>query len=126
MAYDYEIEPERQLVIVHMWGAVTREEINASRAAVAGDPLFKPGFSVLVDLQDLTSSDALSIADIQQLASSTIDPVSRRAFVVHDPATYGLIRMYDGMRSLMPQHEQVRLLKNVADAQAWLGLPPGR
>jgi hypothetical protein len=126
MAYHYEIEPERQLVIVHMGGAVTREEIAASRAAVAGDPLFKPGFSELVDLRDLTSSDALTIADLQQLASSAIDPVKRRAFVVHDPATYGLIRIYDGMRSLMPQHEQVRLFKNMTDAEAWLGLSPGK
>ena len=80
----------------------------------------------LAGIVGIVTAIALSIADIQQLASSTIDPVSRRAFVVHDPATYGLIRMYDGMRSLMPQHEQVRLFKNVADAQAWLGLPPGR
>jgi len=107
-----------------MRGAVTREEISASRAAVAGDPLFKPGFSELIDLRNLTSSDALTIADIQQLASSTIDPVKRRAFVVTDPVTYGLIRMYDGMRSLMPQHEQIRLFKNVTDAEAWLGMSP--
>jgi hypothetical protein len=74
------------------------------------------GFSVLIDLQDLTSSDALTTADIQQLASSTIDRVARRAFVVSDPATYGLIRMSDSMRSSMSQHEQVRLFKNLADA----------
>jgi len=122
MAYHYKIEPERQLVVVHMSGAATRDEITASRVAVASDPHFKPGFSVLIDLRDLTSTDALTTADIQQLASSTIDVVTRRAFVVPDPATHGLIRMYDGLRSNMPQHEQVRLFKDVADAEAWLGL----
>lgn len=124
MAFHYEIKPDQQLVVVHMSGAATREEISASRAAVAADPLFKTGFSALIDLRELTSTEALTTADIQQLAASTIDHMKRRAFVVRDPAAYGLIRMYDSMRMPTTRDEEIRLFDNMADAEAWLGLPP--
>ena len=124
MPYTYTIESEQRLIRVRMWGSVTPAEIEAVRQSVAADPRFKTDLSELVDLRELTLSTAITTTDIERIASSNIDRVARRAFVAPDPATYGLIRMYDTLRTLDHAEEQNGIFRNMEDAEAWLGLAP--
>ncbi len=121
MPYEYTIDSEQLLVRIRMWGVVTRAEITAVRHAVASDPIFNTSLSELIDVQEAVTT-VITARDVQELASSNVDPVARRAFVAPDPATFGLARMFHTLHSVKHGREQVSVFRTMADAEAWLGV----
>lgn len=119
MPYEYTVDSERRVVRVRMWGALTTEEILAVVKQLIGDPQISPGFSELIDLTE-ASSTAITADDLRRIASSTLDPVSRRAFVTRDTLTYGFARMFESFRQINQAPERIAVFGNLQEAEAWL------
>jgi hypothetical protein len=121
MPNEYTIDAEQHLVRVRMWGALTQAEILTVVGRLIADPRCLPGFLQLIDLRE-ASTAAVTGDHLRQIASSDLDPASRRAFVVADPGTYGLARLFAARREMNRAPEQIAVFTNIAEAEAWLGL----
>ncbi len=124
MSCTFTIDPERRLVSVRMWANLTRTEILAVAARISADPLLGKGFSELIDLREVTSSADISPDDVRALASVSLDPVARRAFLVSENSTFGLARMFEAYRGLEQAKEDVGVFRTIESAEAWLAETP--
>jgi hypothetical protein len=121
MPNEYTIDAEQRLVRVRIWGALTQAEIVAIAGQLIADPRCSPGFLQLIDLRE-ASTAAVTADHLRQIASSDLDPVARRAFVVADPGTYGLARLFAMRREINRAPEQIAVFTNIGEAEAWLGM----
>lgn len=120
MGHEHVIDPTSRLIRVRMWGVITRSEILETVQQVIADPRFTPDLTELIDLREVTSTESLTANDVRQIATSTLEPVSRRAFVTPDPSTYGLARMFGAHRELHGAHEKIGVFTKLEEAEAWL------
>ncbi len=121
MPHEYAIDAEQRLVRIRMWGAQTQAEIMAVVRELIADPRCSPGFLQLIDLRE-ASSTAVTADHVRQIATSDLDPVARRAFVVTDPGSYGLARLFSARRAINRAPEQIAVFTNIEEAEAWLGV----
>lgn len=122
MPADLKIDVVRRLVLTRLWGVVTAADLTDGRRHMIAHPSFQPDFSQLVDLRDLISIEATS-AEIQQLAAGApFTPESKRAFVAKSDLAFGMARMYESYRESTHPGDQIRIFRNMADAELWLGL----
>jgi hypothetical protein len=123
MPCDYEIDTDLRLVRTRGWGVLTCADLTANRLQMSQDPAFRSDFSQLADLREVTVID-LSAGDIRELASdSPFVPEARRALVVATDVAFGLARMYGTYRETISSEDQIRIFRNIRDAEQWLGLP---
>lgn len=121
MPNEYAIDAEHRLVRVRIWGALTPAEIMAVARQLIEDPRCSPGYLQLIDLREASTS-AVTGAHLRQIASSDLDPAARRAFVVTDPGTYGLARLFAARRAINRAPEQIAVFTDLGEAEAWLGV----
>ena len=119
MPYEYAGDPERRLVHVRMWDAHGIGDTGCREAIVIGDPQILASFLELIDLRE-ASSTAITADDLRQIVSSDLGFVSRRAFVTRDTLTYGFARMFESFRAINQAPEQIAVLENLEEAEAWL------
>jgi hypothetical protein len=119
MSYEYAVDTERRLVRIRMWGTLTKAEILGVVQQLIEDPQVWPGISQLIDLRE-ASSTAITADDVRQIASVSLDPVSRRAFVTPDTLTFGLARMFESLREIKHAPEQIAVFTTLQEAEAWL------
>ena len=66
----------------------------------------------------------LSAGHIREFASnSPFAPEARRALVAATDVAFGLARMYGTYRETISAKDQIRVFRNIRDAEQWLGLP---
>jgi hypothetical protein len=117
----YRIDPGRRLVLLHGSGALTAAAVLEVQAQWRADPGFDPTFRLLADYREVTGSDFNRENMLQIAANVPFHPSSRRAFVARGRLGFGLARMFEGVSSYTPQGGMVRVFRDLAEAEAWLG-----
>jgi hypothetical protein len=117
----YRIDPARRLVLLHGTGALTSDEVLGIQSRWRADPAFDPAFRLLADYRDVTRSDFNRENMLRIAANVPFHPSSRRAFVARGRLGFGLARMFEGVSSYTPQGGTVRVFRDLAEAEAWLG-----
>ena len=56
-------------------------------------------------------------------ADSPFVPEARRAVVVSTDVAFGLARMFGTYRETISSKDQIRIFRDIRDAEQWLGLP---
>ena len=122
MPLDYQIDPHHGVVRTRAWGSLADAEIRAHYQHIAADPRFQPTFHLFCDLRGVTQIEAArdSLRDLARL--STFGPDTRRAFLVYHDEHFGLARMLQAFCEL--EGTTAAVFRQLADAEAWLGLPP--
>jgi hypothetical protein len=117
---DYQILPEKRVVIVKFGKRVTEKEIAMYALSLRVDPVFDPAFSEIVDLREVEELD-LHGNEMVELADK-IDPFSldaKRAFVVRDSTQAHAARMHQILRL---SKDNISVFHSVEEAENWLGL----
>jgi hypothetical protein len=119
----YRIDAARSLVYSRYQGVLTDDELQRQQAALGEDPAFDARFRQLVDVRDVTDI-RVAAATIAAVARRTnFRPGTWRAIVAAAEAPFGVARMF----ALYAENraQVVRVFHGIAEAEAWLGLPPG-
>ena len=115
----YQIDPARGVVFIRFWGTLTEQLAVELGRAMRSDPRFRPEYMRLGDLRAVTEF-TLSIDAVDALARRVAFPASvRRAFVVSQPAMFGVARMFG---ALAGADSTFLVTRDIADAVEWVGL----
>lgn len=121
MPLDYLIDAERYLVEIVILGAVTKDEIAATREALRRENPNALAYDTIIDLRQ--GSMDLSIAELRDVARGARKnawPKSRCAFVApHDPSFLDL-KVFEIWSSSGPR--EYRVFRSLGEACEWLGL----
>lgn len=129
MPIDYRIYHDRRLVWAEAQGILTAEDLFEYQRTVWARPDVQ-GYDELVDMRPVTGIPPPSPATIQALASlsATMDqPASHSKFAIiaPDDLAYGLGRMYQTHRSLMPNSaKEVAVFRTIEAGLQWLDVQP--
>jgi hypothetical protein len=126
MPIAYRIDTERRLVLTRAWGALTDADILDHKAQLANDPHFHP---TMLQLSDVRAVERLDVTTDGVMAMVAHDATNyhrvaghRMALVVGSDEVFGMARMYGLRRGAAG--EDVGVFREVADAEAWLGIGP--
>lgn len=123
MPASYKIDKERRLVITTVKGEHTYEEVLDHQRQLLTDPDFDPSFAQISDFTyaTLTKFTRQEVASLAQ--SSVFSARSRRAFILPNPADFGLGRMYEQLRGLNGE-PGIRAFRTLEDAVDWIAAGP--
>jgi hypothetical protein len=133
MAYAYEIDVERQLVVVVFSADANLAEAEAVMTQVHADPRHSLRFSRVYDCRAVTRLPPLGeLRAVAELFRRRIDPTvdARRAIVARGGAPYGLGRMLQALLDLVGV--DLHVFTDLDEAIAWAtgqvesGSGPGR
>lgn len=121
MQFDATINPDQRFGIVHVTGAVTRDEYEPGIQRLLDDPRFTAGMALIFDLRqaDLTAlraDDFRHFQAVNQMMASRRG-VGRSALVVSSALQYGMMRMYGSLAATANLKNE--LFHSVEDAVAW-------
>ncbi len=120
MPATYEIDVARRLVLSHVWGVFTAEDLKRHFTSLGADPAFDPTFSQLVDLRDVTDVELDAPAIRRHALERLFRSTARRALVVSTPHHYELARIYAVFAEYASQN--VHVFRDMHDAEEWLGI----
>jgi len=128
MPLSYEIDLERNLMLVHGEKGLSYEDVVAHQKALLGDDRIRPGMHCLVDLRKLTAFE-MAGRDVFNLAQTReeypfFSSHGRTAVIVGDATAFAMARMY--MLSRKTFIEPMAIFYSEEEAYGWLGLevPP--
>ena len=116
------IDAGHRLVITEYWGAVTTADVVDHYRTLKADPAFSPTFDQLADLRRATSFQADGAA-VRASGMAAFAPGVRRAVVAPPGFLFGIARMFEA--GAEAHGYVVEIFGSPADAEAWLGVPPG-
>jgi len=120
---DYQIDRQRRVVLSRAWGVLRDEDLLERQDRLRDDPGFQPDMNELFDFRGVTDV-AVTTRGVQQLADrNPFGAGSRRAFVVEQPAMYGVSRMFQAMTDRHPDELRVQF-DAMDEARKWCGLEP--
>ena len=94
----YQIDEAKAMVVTTITGKITPSEASAHARMLKADPVFDPSFGELVDLSEADVTE-LGYASLSQLKDEDpFSPASPRAIIAPSPVSYGISRMYEGIR----------------------------
>jgi hypothetical protein len=122
MPITYQIDPERNLVLVEGHGVLTDKDFPKFRAKLFSDPLFQPGMKELADYRSVERHELTTDGFIKFLEQEKDDSASlidyRIAVVTTSDLHYGFSRMY---MSMMEEYlGEMRVFRDMEEAKAWL------
>jgi hypothetical protein len=120
MPITYRIDAERGRIRTTGIGNVTLDDVLAHFDALECDPRCPPHLDVLLDL---TAQETLPKPEQLRSAAERVGAVTEPAFglcaiVTSSESMFGLLRMFEVYSE--PHFEQVRVFRDVAEAEAWL------
>jgi hypothetical protein len=116
----YIIDTARSLVLSRAWGVLTGAELIRHARTLAADPGFKPHFSQLCDMRDVTEIRA-DAAAIRELASlNPFGAGARRSLVVASDVVFGMARMYQILIDTSP--DEFEVFRDLDQTLRWLGV----
>ena len=120
-ALRYTIDVDARMVYSRGWGHVSDRDLLDHQQQLARDPRFDRDFSQLIDFLDVIDMVAVKADTLKTLARQNLwGAHSRRAFVVVQPESFGLVRMFQTRRELADGTDQMRLFTTREAALAWL------
>ncbi len=118
MAIDYQIFPEKQLIVSYYSGFITLDDIVNLRKRVFADPRFNPNLHSIDDLTGVTDVN-LDFDRLRGLSTgSLIRQGIRRALVAKTDLQFGMARMYQTVSEWEGQNFFV--FHDIADAMSWV------
>jgi hypothetical protein len=121
MPTSYRIDPLQALVRARAWGVLTNAELRDHYHELVADPLFRPAYSQLTDLAEVTQF-VLQARVIAEVASWPITIAgTRRAMVAASEVGFGLSRMFSIRAEYVGQN--VVVFRTEAEAMDWLNAP---
>ena len=116
----HEIDLSHRVVRTFESGELSDEDLRGLYDRIRADPAFDPSFRQLCDLRSVTRITT-SIETLRFLAQSRIFlPGAKRAFVVGREVDFGLARLFQAYSEV--EGGTVEVFRNMAEAEAWLGL----
>ncbi|HET7537436.1 MAG TPA: hypothetical protein VFJ90_13335 [Candidatus Didemnitutus sp.] len=118
------VYPELRLVVSRNTGVFTPEDYLGLMLQLLSDPTFKSTFNHLVDCREITT---LGITSRQQRTfgkNTAFSETSKRAFVVSTSMLQSMTGMLMTHREAL-ERGAIRIFREMPEALAWLGLPPG-
>lgn len=122
MPIRYDVQPERQLVIVTADGTPNLGELEATLEAIASDPWCQPGGGVLLDARSRTSSPSAGYVEslVAFIGTHCRLRQCRWAFLTKDAAVYGMARMAEIVAEQQQLALRAFLPEEYDDAIQWL------
>lgn len=122
----YEIDEALQTAFSCCWGVLTIEESLAAMRTRRVDPRFRPHFRTLVDCTRVTTMDrgfdrGMSLVEAYRSGWSGPRTARIALYVPQRNAVYGVLRQLEAMAGA---DGRLRLFTDMAEARAWIGLPP--
>ncbi len=123
MAYTFEINPRTRRVDVRVKGRDTAADLTRRVQEITGDPLWSPGFDILVDTCEVNEFD-FSTSDIQDIARLHEDMNKligggKLAIAAPRDLIYGVGRMWETLaegRTAL----SIRVFRSLEEAETWL------
>jgi hypothetical protein len=133
MPAQHTIDDDGKLITTTWSGAATEHEMIDALVKYQQDIKSQPRYQAYDEIVDFSEAGDFSLSAegimklAQTAAKSDIQGVrTKLAIVVKISFAYGLGRMYEIYRSLIPNvHKDVRVFKNHADALVWIQGVPG-
>lgn len=122
LGFTYTIDRAHQLVRTTARGELTRADLRAHYERLLADPAFDATFRQLTDVRAV---DRISVSDleIQEAADEMMfNPGSRRAIVATDSLAFERSAVFAALASRYGQN--VRVFRDIGEAERWLGLHP--
>jgi hypothetical protein len=126
---EHSIDHVRRIVFARGFGVLTDEDFFGYQEEVWSQSEVT-GYDELVDMtavEDVVVSSTERVHDLAALAASMDRPTDRSKFaiVAPDDLAFGLGRMFETMRSMMPEStKKVRVVRTRAEALEFLGIDP--
>lgn len=118
MPISYEIHAERSLVICHVSGVLSGEELLDHYRTLQDEPL-GPEYQQLAHLGDLIDVSASPLELKEAAAMQVFEPGSKRAIVAPDDLAYGMARIFAAYGALADQN--ISVFRSLEQAEQWLG-----
>lgn len=123
MTVEFHIDAARRVVFLKEGGIVTFADRREVSARLVRASLFRPEFDRILDCRAVAAMN-LSADEIRELAARSVGQCrGRLAVVVGSSEQYGVSRMLAAHRDFAGGAETLVVWK-MAEALAWLGLPP--
>ena len=126
MAFSFTVDGHRGVVRFLAEGVFSSQDLMDSIKRVTADPAFRPDFDHLVDLRAVSAfqpdSDDIRKRTQHDRSSIRLD-AGRIAIVASDDFVFGMSRMYETLMD--GSNVTARTFRDMADAEAWLGLASG-
>lgn len=119
MAVSYSIDPDRQLVITVLSGALSYQECVEHHLKLAADPNFHPGYREIIDGSGVTSVSLDSRSVLNLAKSCPFGPDAQRAIVCGESMmNYGVARMFQMLAH--GRHGDIRVFRDAKESGNWL------
>ena len=122
MPASYRIDTTLGLVQSVAAGRLTEEDLRLHQRGLASDPAFRPD---LAQLWDASAVERVELTNrcIRELASANpFGRGARRAIAAPNDLAFGIARMFEMLRA--ETEDEVHVFRSMAEARAWLELPP--
>lgn len=120
----YRIDRSLGLVVITYVGKIDVDEVLSKQAEMRALPEFDPDYASLFDYSaaDLSEIDAVALRRIA--AGTPFSSKARRAFLVRDEVSYGLLRMFQAFSEMAGRGDMVQVFLDRDEALRWLALRP--
>lgn len=126
MPLSFRIDRALGVVFAAAHGVLTDDDLIDFAQKTANDPELRSGLNELIDVRgaDLRSVTTRTLRRVAEIFSAfdTGPSRGRVAFVAPADVAFGLSRMYQAYRS--DAATEMSVFRAMAEARAWLGLPP--
>jgi hypothetical protein len=120
MPFTYRIDTEDQVVYGRIWGEWSFEDVREFRKRAVADPDYQVGIRQFFDFTEATGFE-MTVKEMLRMGSSVPKEMSgRRAYVVPDPANFGMLRAYQVTAD--KDDNSLQVCRSMDEARAWLGL----
>jgi len=131
MPAKHNIDDKSKLLITTWIGEANDREMIEAMAKYQKDIRSKPAYKDFHEIVDFTQVTDVKVTPnglrrLGQLASQNDHPEikTKIAYVVNSPVGYGLTRMYETYRSLIPRNTKIlKVFKCMDDALNWISQP---
>ena len=120
LPFNYEIDPQRRLIISRLWGAVTDSEVYEHNQKLRTDPRFDPTYRQLTDLTGVTEIVVTTGMINETSLDQFFAPGTRRAMVATDDGVFGMARMFALRAEGLGQ--TIEVFREEQPARDWLGI----
>jgi hypothetical protein len=124
MGMNYRIDAARALVLTRVWGTFSNDDLRDGISRLMADPRFDDQFRSLVDMRDVSTITVDAPVVAQTARTPLFARGVRRAIVAPSDHAFGIARMYASYAE--GDETEIAVFRDLAEAEAWLGLGDGR
>lgn len=120
MAISYIIDSELQVVFTRVVGVIDGTQLHEHQNRLRDDPCFQPDMRELIDCMEIEDAQLRTIVNSQTVKDSPWGSNARRAIVVPDLFSFGLLRIFQTLMS--DAHGEISIFHDIESAKSMLDL----